>query len=120
VLASPYKRYRLKLAGYFPNGGVQSGLLIRVSASGTTKTDDVAGIQTGTASVVSPFDAGQLAEYSRTVMANSPYRDSLLDNAGSEPGSPIPSKAGGATPIKRNPVDEGSIFFSGARQRLCR
>jgi tetratricopeptide (TPR) repeat protein len=33
-LASPYRSYHLKLAGYFPNGGPQSGLLIPVSLNG--------------------------------------------------------------------------------------
>lgn len=33
-LTSPYRPYRLKLAGYFPNGGAQSGLLIEVSVNG--------------------------------------------------------------------------------------
>jgi len=33
-LASPYRPYRLKLAGYFPNGRAQSGLLIPVSLNG--------------------------------------------------------------------------------------
>ncbi|HEX4808791.1 MAG TPA: aspartyl protease family protein, partial [Bryobacteraceae bacterium] len=33
-LASPYRPYRIKLAGYFPNGHTQSGLLIQVSLNG--------------------------------------------------------------------------------------
>jgi hypothetical protein len=33
-LTSPYRPYRLKLAGYFPNGGAQSGLLVEVSING--------------------------------------------------------------------------------------
>ena len=66
----------------------------------TLKDEYVAGIQTGTASVVSPFDAAQLAEYTSTVLANSPYHDSLLENAGIAQGNPIPSVPGGPTPIK--------------------
>ena len=66
----------------------------------TTKEEYVAGIQTGTATVVSPFDTAQLAAYTHTVLENSPYRDSLLENAGIAQGNPIPSVPGGATPIK--------------------
>jgi DNA-binding beta-propeller fold protein YncE len=66
----------------------------------TVREEYVAGIQTGTATVVSPFDSAQLAAYTRTVLENSPYRDSLLENAGIAPGNPIPSAPGGATPIK--------------------
>ena len=36
-------------------------------------------IQTGTASFIDPFDQDKLDEYTKTVMANSPYRDELLD-----------------------------------------
>ncbi len=33
-LVSPYQNYRLKLAGYFPGGGVERGLLLQVSLDG--------------------------------------------------------------------------------------
>ena len=39
----------------------------------------VALIQTGTASIIEPFDSRRLEEYTRTVIRNSPYRDSKLD-----------------------------------------
>ena len=68
--------------------------------AGSTKNEYVAGIQAGTASVVTPFDDAQLAEYTRTVLANSPYRDNLLDKADIAPGNPIPAVPGGPTPIK--------------------
>jgi phospholipase C len=68
--------------------------------SPSQKTEYVAGIQTGTASVVSPFDANQLAAYTKIVMENSPYRDALLDSSGIPAGSPIPGKPGGPSPIK--------------------
>ncbi len=42
----------------------------------------VAGIQSGTASIINAFTQKELDGYTRTVIANSPYRDSLLDNAG--------------------------------------
>jgi DNA-binding beta-propeller fold protein YncE len=68
--------------------------------AGTVKQEYVAGIQTGSASVITPFTAEQLSAYTRTVMENSPYRDSLLDDAQIAAGNPIPSVAGGATPIQ--------------------
>ncbi|MFN3323609.1 MAG: alkaline phosphatase family protein [Bryobacteraceae bacterium] len=36
-------------------------------------------LQTGTLSMVPPFDDGQLAAYSRTVLRNTPYRDEIGD-----------------------------------------
>jgi DNA-binding beta-propeller fold protein YncE len=60
----------------------------------------VAGIQTGSASVINPFSQKELDEYTHTVIANSPYHDSLLDDANTPAESPIPNRIGGATPIK--------------------
>ena len=60
----------------------------------------VAAIQAGSASVIAPFTQKQLHTYTETVLANSPYHDSLLDDAGTPAGSPIPAHAGGATPIR--------------------
>ncbi len=60
----------------------------------------VARIQTGTAQVLPPFDDVQLSEYSRTVVANSPYRDSLLSDAGTPQDSAVPARPGDPTPIK--------------------
>jgi DNA-binding beta-propeller fold protein YncE len=57
-------------------------------------------IQKGAAQIVPAFDREKLREYTRAVLANSPYRDSLLSNAGIPPGSPIPNKPGDPSPIK--------------------
>ena len=70
------------------------------TAGGHLKMDYVAGIQTGTASIIKPFTPDELAKYTHTVIANSPYHDSLLDDANIPTGSPIPARTGGATPIK--------------------
>lgn len=51
-------------------------------------------IQTGTASFVDPIGDEQLREYSKTVLANSPYRDSRLDDAGTANTGPIPNHPG--------------------------
>ena len=60
----------------------------------------VAAIQTGSASLIAPFTPKQLKAYTQTVIANSPYHDSLLEDAGIPAESPIPAHSGGATPIK--------------------
>jgi DNA-binding beta-propeller fold protein YncE len=64
------------------------------------KTEYVAAIQEGSALVISDFDQQQLDAYTRTVMENAPYRDSLLESAGITKGNPIPDTPGGPTPIK--------------------
>jgi DNA-binding beta-propeller fold protein YncE len=62
--------------------------------------DYVGRIQTGTASVVPPFDDDQLDKYSATVLANSPYRDALLDHVDTGANSPVPSGPGDPSPIQ--------------------
>jgi len=60
----------------------------------------VARLQTGTASFIAPPDNEALAAYSETVLENSPYRDKLLEDAGTGPGSPIPARPGDPSPIE--------------------
>lgn len=64
------------------------------------KTEYVAGIQEGSALVIGSFDQAQLAAYTKTVLENSPYRDSMLEKAGIEKGNPVPDTPGGPTPIQ--------------------
>ena len=64
------------------------------------KTEYVAGIQEGSASLIASFDDRQLQAYTKTVFENSPYHDSLLQKAGIPKGNPVPDTAGGPTPIK--------------------
>ncbi len=51
------------------------------------------------ASFLAAPDEEQLAGYSETVLENSPYRDTLLEDAGTGPGSPVPARPGDPTPI---------------------
>jgi hypothetical protein len=51
------------------------------------------------ASFLAVPDEEQLAGYSGTVLENSPYRDTMLEDAGTGPGSPIPARPGDPTPI---------------------
>jgi hypothetical protein len=57
-------------------------------------------IQTGTASFIDPITDDRLREYSKTVLANSPYRDARLDDAGVIGGGPIPNRPGAPSPIE--------------------
>jgi DNA-binding beta-propeller fold protein YncE len=57
-------------------------------------------IQTGTASVIDPFDAERLDEYTQTVLRNSPYRDEYLDRVPIEAGNPVPARPGDPSPIQ--------------------
>ena len=57
-------------------------------------------LQTGTASVIDPFDGEQLDAYTKTVLGNSPYRDEYLDRVPIEAGNPVPSRPGDPSPIR--------------------
>jgi hypothetical protein len=57
-------------------------------------------IQTGTASVIPPFNDEQLDKYSEIVMRNSPYRDARLEDAGVPSGNPVPARPGDPSPIE--------------------
>jgi YVTN family beta-propeller protein len=67
---------------------------------GATAVEYVGRIQTGTASFIDPVTDAQLREYSKTVLANSPYRDARLDDAGTGSGGPIPNRPGLPSPIE--------------------
>lgn len=67
---------------------------------GLSAPEYVARIQTGTAAFVAPFTSDELEAYTRTVYANSPYRDARLDDSGIAPGGPIPARPGDPTPIE--------------------
>lgn len=67
---------------------------------GESPVQYVGRMQTGTASFIDPPSEEQLDAYSRTVFANSPYRDELLENARTGQGSPIPARPGNPSPIK--------------------
>ncbi|MBC8164880.1 MAG: hypothetical protein H7Y20_03280, partial [Bryobacteraceae bacterium] len=67
---------------------------------GAPPAEYVGRLQTGTASLVNPFDDDQLEKWSKSVLANSPYRDEQLDDSGSPKGNPVPRKPGDVSPIK--------------------
>ncbi|HTM48659.1 MAG TPA: beta-propeller fold lactonase family protein [Bryobacteraceae bacterium] len=57
-------------------------------------------MQIGGMSLIDPVDEERLKEYTRAVYLNSPYRDQLLDNAGTPEGNPVPSRPGQPSPIR--------------------
>ena len=67
---------------------------------GNTELEYVGGLQRGTVSVVPPFDDAQLEAWTKTVYANSPYRDETLLDARVPAGNPIPSQPGQPSPIQ--------------------
>jgi YVTN family beta-propeller protein len=67
---------------------------------GATTVEYVGRIQTGTASFIDPINDAQLRDYSKTVLANSPYRDARLDDAGTGNAGPIPNRPGLPSPIE--------------------
>jgi DNA-binding beta-propeller fold protein YncE len=62
--------------------------------------DYVLSLQIGSALIVEPPGTQQLQHYSEQVLDDSPYRDSLLENAGLAEGNPVPNRSGAPSPIK--------------------
>ena len=61
----------------------------------------VAQMQTGSASVIDPFDEARLAQYTRSVLENSAFRESKLDQAHDDvPGHPVPRSPDQKSPIE--------------------
>ncbi|MEO7650937.1 MAG: bifunctional YncE family protein/alkaline phosphatase family protein [Bryobacteraceae bacterium] len=67
---------------------------------GNDAVEYVGRIQTGTAAFIDAPSDQQLDAYSKTVTANSPYRDAKLDDAGIAPGNPVPNTPGTPSPIE--------------------
>jgi hypothetical protein len=70
------------------------------SHAGIQAVEYVGRIQTGSASVIPPFDAAQLDAYTRQTAALSPYRDELLERVDIPNGNPIPSSDRVTSPIE--------------------
>lgn len=67
---------------------------------GNSAVQYVGRLQTGTASLIEPFDETQLDAWSDAVTANSPYRDERLEDSGSPAGNPVPRQPGQKSPIE--------------------
>ncbi len=68
--------------------------------AGTNGAQYVGRMQTGSASVIAPFDSAKLREYTREVLAESPYDDNMLDRLEVPAGNPVPGNVGGRSPIQ--------------------
>jgi YVTN family beta-propeller protein len=68
--------------------------------AGNPRAQYVGYMQTGTASVIPPFDDAQLEKYTKTAFANSPYRDRLLEHVETGKANPIPARPGDPSPIE--------------------
>jgi DNA-binding beta-propeller fold protein YncE/phospholipase C len=85
----------------YPNpGGPNPMKAVERSHLGVRNDQYVGVLQTGTLSLVEPFDDSQLDTLTQTVMRNSPYRDRLLDDASIPAGNPIPSAQGQSSLIE--------------------
>ena len=67
---------------------------------GNTELEYVGGIQRGTVSLIPAFDQAKLETWTRTVYANSPYRDERMYDAGVPADNPVPAYPGEASPIQ--------------------
>ena len=61
----------------------------QLSHEGIRVDEYVGRMQTGTVSFINMPGADQLSTYSQQVLANTPYRDSKLDDPGTPPGNPV-------------------------------
>ncbi len=94
-------------AGWYPLAarGMADGRLLVFNARGVGLDASggraALGGQAGSLSLVEPFDAGRLMQYSRTVIENTAFREEKLDAAHDElPGHPVPRVRGEMTPIE--------------------
>ncbi len=87
----------------FPNAKDGPNPMLRPSPlhQGLRATQYVGRLQTGTVSIVEPpFDAAKMAQHTRDTMANTPYRDTMLETPRTPPGNPVPGRPGEASPIE--------------------
>ena len=94
------------LLGFIPTGwyptavrSLKDGRLVILNGRGLRSYASLTR-QTGTAAFIRPFTDEQLEQYSKTVLANTPYSDAKLDDAGTGKGNPAPSQPGDPSPIQ--------------------
>lgn len=83
-----------------PKGPQPSRSAAKMTQAEREAVEYVARIQTGTASLIPSFSEADITEYTKTVVANSPYRDALLENAGRPANNPVPASLGQRSPIR--------------------
>ena len=97
---------RSALLGFIPTGwyptavrSLKDGRLVVLNGRGLRSYPNLTR-QTGTAAFIRRFTDEELEEYSKTVLANTPYSDAKLDDAGTGKGNPVPSRPGDPSPIQ--------------------
>jgi len=79
----------------YPNPNGPSPMKKKTSVDkGGPNAQYVANMQTGTASVIAPFNPEQLASYTQRALDDSPYRDEMMNGYERPAGNPIPERPG--------------------------
>lgn len=89
---------RAQPLGFIPTGWYPTA--VRVLSDGRVAVLNGQPRPLGSASFIDPPSDEALADYSKTVLENTPYRDALLEDAGTGKDSPIPAQPGQASPIR--------------------
>ena len=87
-----------RVLGYIPTGRYPTAA--RALVDGRLVVLNGKGSPAGTASFIEPFSPDDLEAYTKTVLQNTPYRDSKLEDAATEEGGPVPAWPGDPTPIR--------------------
>jgi YVTN family beta-propeller protein len=87
---------RAEQLGFLPAGGYP----MAIQALRDNRVVVLNGREPGTASFIDPPSDDALEAYSKTVLENTPYRDALLEDAGTGKDSPIPAQPGQTSPIR--------------------
>jgi YVTN family beta-propeller protein len=87
-----------RVLGYVPTGRYPTA--VRALADGRLVVLNGKDGPAGSASFIESISTEELEAYTRTVSENSPYRDSKLEDAGTDDGSPVPSWPGDPTPLR--------------------
>ena len=99
---------RTRVTGFIPTGwyplaakALADGRLFVLNARGDGRHPFGRSLP-GSASVIDPFDEARLAEYTRTVLENSAFRESKLERAHDDvPGHPVPR-----SPDEKSPIEQ--------------
>jgi DNA-binding beta-propeller fold protein YncE len=106
---------RAQPLGFIPTGWYPTA--VRVLGDGRVVVLNGRPRPSGTASFIDPPADEQLEAYSKTVLDNSPYRDALLEDAGTGQDSPIPAQPGQVSPIRHVIYIVGENHRDGANHR---
>jgi DNA-binding beta-propeller fold protein YncE/phospholipase C len=85
----------------FPNPkGPDPSKKVEIAHLGFRSDEYVGVLQTGSASVIPPFNEEQLAEWSKAVLSNTPFHPRQMEQAHNVSGNPVPMRPGDPSPIE--------------------